>query len=896
MAATRTDFRFLVVSLLFLAGCSSGFKKRWDNFTTYYNTYYNARTLVEKNERIIASQKLTVNAERPLRIWEPPNKLGSADFEKVVLKGAAILRDHPNSKWTDDALLLIGKAYFYQAQFFSAEQKFDEALLSSADPAIRQQAVFWKGRIFLESKRLREGIEYLKIRLEESEFAWTSEWAASTNALIAQMYVENEAFEAAYLRLKPVAGSLSNAAIRGKAWFLLGQLAERNKDLRAARDAYGRVTSPSLEYELRFRAKMRLAELERESGRQAVALQLFKSMAKDDKNFDVITDLNYEIGRTLQRMGRAEEAVEAFRAVLYDRQKQASGPTKAKTYYALGDLSRYNARDFSSAAVWYDSAARASPDLTKLPVGFDAAELARSFGEYRRLSTEIAASDSLLRLGMLPPAAFDSVIEGIRKARLAAFEAELKKKQKEANTATVISAPQGGNQSETGQNGFLNYRNPQLVAEASNQFKAIWGNRPLIDNWRLMEAVRQASATQTTAGGVASPEIKQQDETLKLIQIDLKPIPFTKGAQDSMRSRQSVLFYELGNLFYLNLGIPDSAESYYRKIVDSEIASPVRPGALYVLAELLSDRGRETEAREYATRLLTRFPEHELADKAAARFSLFQSEGLTVDSTAGRAPLHELLNKLEHDGPEMHDAEIRSVALQEPNPAAGAELYWMLASSYIEKGRNSTEFKLVSAKKSSLEVETGKKRSVLKATQDSIKTVLAGPAGSYTTNDSTRLISILEMEIPPIPKDTLFMYYGAAWDSARTVLNLITARHPQTSRAAIVQKILQEIRPPEIPMIPFDQLDLKISAKTSLPELLKKEGGDLSKALLNKKWSATLLINEKGLVDSVTITAQDLEASQQELLKEFINKYLKFPVPLKNGRPVKTNFTIDSGG
>lgn len=44
----------------------------------------------------------------------------------------------------DDALFLIGRSYYYQQEFYSADQKFDELYLTTQDQELQKKLYFGK--------------------------------------------------------------------------------------------------------------------------------------------------------------------------------------------------------------------------------------------------------------------------------------------------------------------------------------------------------------------------------------------------------------------------------------------------------------------------------------------------------------------------------------------------------------------------------------------------------------------------------------------------------------------------------------------------------------------------------------------------------------------------------
>jgi cellulose synthase operon protein C len=115
-----------------LAGCSSGsfVGQRFDDFTAYYNTFYNARKSFREGTEALRTATPSIDRTRYLAVYPvPEGRAQQQKFEGAIKKSADVLRKHPGSKWADDALMLIGQSYFYTGQYVAAEQKFREILV-----------------------------------------------------------------------------------------------------------------------------------------------------------------------------------------------------------------------------------------------------------------------------------------------------------------------------------------------------------------------------------------------------------------------------------------------------------------------------------------------------------------------------------------------------------------------------------------------------------------------------------------------------------------------------------------------------------------------------------------------------------------------------------------------
>ena len=156
----------LVATLVLLSGCKTPdfVGRRYSNFTAYYNTFYNAERQFEKGYENLDRFEDKVDREQYLPLFvKTTGTSASREFEQTILKSADILREHPESKWVDDALMLIGKSYFYQENYVGAVQKFSEILDQQTD--LRDEAQFWLARSLMTSGAYNEALEVLTLAM-----------------------------------------------------------------------------------------------------------------------------------------------------------------------------------------------------------------------------------------------------------------------------------------------------------------------------------------------------------------------------------------------------------------------------------------------------------------------------------------------------------------------------------------------------------------------------------------------------------------------------------------------------------------------------------------------------------------------------------------------------------
>lgn len=920
-----TSNRVLWFLLMFLiTGCSTGLNQRWVDFNAYYNTYYNAKLSYESGVRLMENQTVTINTARPIRVHRTPVRAGQADFDRAIEKAADVLRNHEDSKWIDDALELIGKSYFQLSQFFSAEQKFNEIFAASTNPQVRQRAVLWRGRIFLETNRFNEGIRYINATIASEEYDWNPQILAEMQLVLGQLLVQVENWEEATSALALGISSIRDEELRSRANFLNAQVLERLDRKDEALIAYGGISRKYPEYQLILMANLKRAEINRELGSLDRSYRDLYAMSRDDKNFEQIGDINYEIGRTLQFKGEPTEAFEIFEDVLYNSIRPPTRETIAKTHYAIAELYRYNFNDFTMAAAYYDSSARSATDLSRLPKEFDASELARSFGDYARLSSEIHRLDSLMWLGSLPRAQFDSVLTRIRDQRLQEYQRQMR--QDQLRGTTLVNTSQGGQEStqqNTQQSGFLNHRNPVLVAQAAESFAAIWDGRPLVDDWRRLQAVRQQAAviaqqqtdeTTSPAGTNGANQISNVSIPSEL-NIDLSVIPFTEADKNKMRENIASYEYQLGNVFYLNLGMPDSAITHYQRVVNEFTTAPIRPQAMYTVADIYISYNDMDSAIEWASRIVNTYPASYVAQRIVSRLNLdVELEASFIsDEESAKIAYNNMLEGFADISPHERIARTNSFIKDHSTASQRPETLFSKALSYAELGREILGFEENSRLRVERIEEWQFEKGAFERKREEARLALA----DTTLSEETRipLLALSDSTFSERNFDNYFPFKGAPWDSARVALSEITTKYPQSRVTARAQNMLgvmalpeslkpavqteTEVAAPEtipddaeIASVECDLLDNPISLVNGQRQFLEETGFmDIlnEQGILSANYEFQVSVNANGEVVNVRSLTRNDPMNLAEGLRTLISNQARFTPPRSEGAPVQTS-------
>lgn len=844
------------------------------------------------------------NPARPIQVHLTPARAGQTEFEKAIEKGANILREYPDSRWADDALELIGKSYFYLGQFYSAEQKFDEVLMASPNDDLRQRAILWKGRIFLETNRNTDGIAYLDSRIISEEFEWIPSILAEVDLVLAQMYVKETDYASAEFLLKRGLSNIEDRDLRSRGYFLLGQLYQELDQPENAFDAFNSVDRSYKDYTLIYLSEVQKGRILRQLGNYAQALTHFRAMSRDDKHFDQLADLNYEMARTKHDQDRHNEALDEYLDVLYNSLMPPARVTVALTHYGLGDLHRFEFGRYDLAAAYYDSSARAVTDADLLPRDFDAAALAKSFGDYTRLSIESARLDSLLHVARLPRVQRDSVIQSLRASRLAAYEIRQRELQRQGTT--LVTTNPGGAQGQNpaqGNSGFLNHRNPQLVTQAAESFAAVWQGRPLVDNWRRLEATRNARVEETEILGEAvtgTRSIQNRTELDAMLEINLNDLPLTTDKQSDTEESIAALQYEIGNVFYLTLNMPDSAMSHYQFVVDRFPGSEVSPQAMYSLADVALSASDSVEAYSMARLLRSSHLGSEYERRLSLRLGLISEERLDAPVAKDSLSMayESLIGSLDSTNAINRAMALRHFSESHPDFSRSADLLFASAQAYAEAGRLSPDYARLTTERQRLELDHARAQAEL----DTLKQLAVVKLADAQTPAEDRLYweSVQDSTISAPDLRATYPFNGAEWDSTRIVLNDLVTRYPQHPAIPKARILLTDLTPlPEvvadISMVPCAELDQPITVRGGMDAFVADSG---VKALMDRvgvveaDFEFEIIISEEGSILNIVPIGDDDEFGFIRLLNDRMKTGLQYFPPVSGGQPVRTTCDI----
>ncbi|MFC6996311.1 type IX secretion system periplasmic lipoprotein PorW/SprE [Rufibacter roseus] len=596
-----------------VVGCApeKPFGRFYHNLNARFNGYFLAREKMQEIEAKIDAANIN-DYNSILQILPPLDttvlKTLRPELEEVIKRASFPIARHPKSRWVDDCYVLIGKARYYMGEEEEAIRAFRYVQTTSKDRHAKHEALVWLMRTYIRQKDYDNAImvseQFRKERMNEQnglELLLTRAQLAS---------IEND-YQSMIQNLERAIPFADKRDRESRLRFILGQLYQATGQDAKAYAQFDEVLGKNPPYELGFYAKLNLAqvtELKDATTKEEVEKFLFK-LANDGKNLEYLDKIYYDLAKLQLKQEEYQDALG------YLKQSTAASTTnrnqKAYSYLLSGQIHYEHLQQYKLAQAYYDSTLQLLP-----PTALGYEELA----DRRTVLTAfvqqleiIRTEDSLQTLAQLPAAErAQRVAQQIEREQEAERQAEQNLALAAANSTlrNSITAPNTPPPAGPGgANSTWYFDNPVAMASARNDFIRVWGDRPLVDNWRRRSALGSTDAVvagpavgNTTDSAALAEVVSQKTETY------LAAIPSTPQQLTASHERLEEALFTLGNIYQQRLREPEQATATFLKLLQRYPSTEHASEAYYSLYVIAQSQQQTEQANKYAQLLKEKFP------------------------------------------------------------------------------------------------------------------------------------------------------------------------------------------------------------------------------------------------------------------------------------------------
>lgn len=315
-AATKlTEGRFIwtgasFILLLIAANCA------------YFNTFYNAKNYYNQGRRLVPNDTVKVDSDL---------------FDKAIEKSVVVIVKYPTSRWTDDALFIMGSSYYYKGDYNRALEKLDLLIASYPESPRYFDGLYFRGLCYYKMGRYNAAILQLQDLIPEKKY--------QKRARLALGYVHYR--QGNYQALVQIADSLLVESLNNKErQQVLTLRAEAQFNLGRYDDAlmsYQALLKATLAPEEKRRLKLKIGQAYLATGRYEESQNFL--VGEDEPEFKaLIADIYFHLGDTL-------EARQAYRDLIATNRSEYL----SLAYFKLAEQLE-QADSVEQAIAFYDSA------------------------------------------------------------------------------------------------------------------------------------------------------------------------------------------------------------------------------------------------------------------------------------------------------------------------------------------------------------------------------------------------------------------------------------------------------------------------------------------------------------------------------------------------------------
>lgn len=570
----------------------------WTDFTTYFNTYYNARTLFDRTEAEILKLKKDPFefrediklVQQPAAVVQPPRQGQPAtqqvsftqlkqDLTKVIEKCSKILQFYKESSYVDDALFITGKAFYYQQEYASAQRKFLE-LASFSESEYKLENKLWLAKTYLQLRSFEEGLSIIEEVKNESISENEEELLIEASITKISFFLFREEFKSAIDECNLIIGQIKNDETSALISFQLGKTYLKIGEEENALNSFESVLKYSPTFEIEFETRLEYAKLLKQLGRidesETVLLDL-RDRGKFNNQMDRIL---IEVGKVFYQKEQNDKALEVFKEV---DSTYKNSPTSGIAGFMLGEIYEKYYRDYDSSLKYYNKSASSFADREmKLEAGKRAKNLDRYFS---LRSTLMDLDRQILYISRPEKFVQDSIDYEI------AFKEYLTENQKrsEQSAQPMQQIPQQNIESEIPQ--------PQVQQQTASTQRQDTGDISLVNL--------------IARGKVQKP---------------VRP----KISIDSVNTLISDNYYDMGSHFFSELEVPDSAYHYFSTFLELFPDKPKKVQTLFALGTYY-ETIEENESADSLFRIIyDKFPNSTLYKEAGKKLGLIKEEDKKV--------------------------------------------------------------------------------------------------------------------------------------------------------------------------------------------------------------------------------------------------------------------------
>lgn len=651
-------YAFAVLLVVFFVACSTkknNFVSRNSHaLSTKYNILYNGGIALDKGIQDLKLQykdnfwetlpieRMQINEQQIL-----PGQNKNANFDRAEEKTIKAIQKHSmnidgseKNTQMDEAHLMLGKSRYYDQRFVPALEAFNYVLYKYPNSDKINEVKIWREKTNMRMDNDALAITNLRKLLKDIKFK--DQIFADANATLAQAFLNLKQRDSAVAKLKIAREFTKQNEEKARYRFILGQVYDEMGYKDSAFTQYQEVIDmkrkSSRNYVIQSYA-MQAKQFDYKKGDTVAFLKKFNTLLKDIENRPFLDVLNHQMALFYDKNKKQDIARNYYNKSLKSRSEDTY--LVASNYRNLAEI-YFNKAKYVTAGKYYDSTLVSLKPRTR---EFNLITKKRfNLEDVIKFESIAQTNDSILKIASLSSSEkekyYQDYIDKLKKEdeikiKLDEKEAKLKE-QLEANNdnsgkidnrnstkedalvetpKTTVNTPNPSPLNAGNATAFYFY-NPTTVAYGKVEFKKKWGNRSLVENWRLSDKkVSDKNENDVTDENDISAENDSKPKEINqkyTTQFYIKDIPTDKNILDSLAKQRNFAYYQLGVIYKEKFKEYQRAADKLEKLLDNKPEERLVLPTMYNLFKIYEGIDKE-KATVMKSKIISQFPDSRYA-------------------------------------------------------------------------------------------------------------------------------------------------------------------------------------------------------------------------------------------------------------------------------------------
>lgn len=679
----------------------------WENFTTYFNTYYNATKEYNTAMELIEESETEMFA---FKVPDIPNNAKAA-LDKVIKKGSSIMQHNIESAYFDDALLMVGVSFYYQKNYAKALRKFEE-LKGVPNSDLSTENKLWIARSQMQLRQFESSINLIDEVIREAKEQENKQLQFEAFKTQISYYMLQENYETSVSLITQLLDVTESESDKAEIAYELGKLYKIIGDYESAADAFYNANKYDPEFEILFGSQLELAKSKKELAEYDTALTILQDLREEDKYQQYYDQIELQKGLVYYAQDRIDTAKGIFTMI---DSTFNDGEAKGIANFMIGEIWDIYDNVYDSALTYYNKSIKfnITADLkqrTNDRIGLlkDYLKLRGRINDFEKKYMYVTDNSVFVQDSLK----YERFITRVDSAK------NVKAEQEE-----------------------LIGKNSDDKDKSNKDNRAI-GERNIEEE--IGDVNTGSNSSRTSSFNVA-------DELLREFNIERVTQPvMPKIPADTIASKLAESKYELANFFFIEFNNSDSAIYHYEEILNKYPDSKIKPQTLYALGSLYASKKNNTKADSLYRLLYDNYTGLEIAMQAGEKLGLQQkSSGET-----NPAESEYLEAEIMYENSDFKSAIDKLINLKRnypESPFAPKALYtigWIYETEfnlkdsaavyYYDLDSTFSETRYAAAVKNKINAYRREQEKIQKAIQDSLAAIEAEKLAAQAEADSLR--------------------------------------------------------------------------------------------------------------------------------------------------------------